>query len=330
VSVEIERIFYEPPARPTAIPVAPPVVAPTGVEVTLDGRTVTVPAGSTILDACRAEGIDLPTLCFLESLTPVNVCRLCVVEVTGSRVLVPACSRRVEPGMEVQTGSERVRHSRKLVLELLGSSVDLSLAPGVAGLMDEYGADPTRFGSPAPPSEAGAREARQPGRHHPPTGAFAETVAQPVKTDNDLYVRDYTRCILCYACVEACGTDAQNTFAIAVAGRGFDARISTEYDAPLTSSACVYCGNCIGVCPTGALMFRSEHEMRAAGTWDEAAQVATDTICPYCGVGCTLTLHVQDNSVVKVTSPMDSSVAEGHLCIKGRFGFQFVQERPGP
>jgi predicted molibdopterin-dependent oxidoreductase YjgC len=330
VSAESERIFYEPPARPTAIPVAPVAVAPPAVEITLDGHPVAVPAGSTILDACRAAGIDIPTLCFLESLTPVNVCRVCVVEVTGSRVLVPACSRRVEAGMEVETSSERVRHSRKLVLELLGSSIDLSLAPGVAEIAAAYGANPARFGPPAAPVPAGEREARQPGRHHSPAGAFAETVAQPMKVDNDLYVRDYSRCILCYKCVEACGTDAQNTFAIAVAGRGFDARISTEYDTPLTSSACVYCGNCIGVCPTGALMFRSEHEMRVAGTWDEAAQVATDTICAYCGVGCTLTLHVQDNSVVKVTSPMDSPVTEGHLCIKGRFGFQFVQERPCP
>jgi len=322
------RIFYEPPARPTRVPEPPPTEPPLAVDVTLDGRTVSVPAGSTILDACRAEGIDIPTLCFLESLTPVNVCRVCVVEVAGSRVLVPACSRRVEPGMEVQTGSERVRHSRRMVLELLGSAVDLSLAPGVAEMMAEYGADPARFGPPAPPAEVGAIEARHPGHHEPPAGERAETAARPVKVDNDLYVRDYSRCILCYKCVEACGTDAQNTFAIAVAGRGFDARISTEYDQPLPSSACVYCGNCIGVCPTGALMFRSEFEMRAAGTWDEAAQARTDTICPYCGVGCTLTLHVQDNAIVKVTSPMDSSVTEGHLCIKGRFGFAHVQERP--
>ena len=328
MSAEVERIFYEPPARPSRIPEPPAAAAPPTVEISLDGRNVTVPEGSTILDACRVEGIDIPTLCYLESLTPVNVCRVCVVEVAGSRVLVPACSRRVEAGMEVQTGSERVRHSRKMVLELLGSAVDLSLAPDVAEMMAEYDADPARFGPPAPAAEAGIREARQPGHHHPPTGDSSETVALPVKVDNDLYVRDYSRCILCYKCVEACGTDAQNTFAIAVAGRGFDARISTEYDAPLTSSACVYCGNCIGVCPTGALMFRSEHEMRAAGRWDETAQARTDTICPYCGVGCTLTLHVQDNDVVKVTSPMDSSVTEGHLCIKGRFGFQFVQERP--
>jgi predicted molibdopterin-dependent oxidoreductase YjgC len=328
VSTEIERIFYEPPARPSCIPVAPQVPAPPAVEITIDGRLVAVPSSATILDACRAEGIDIPTLCFLESLTPVNVCRVCVVEVVGSRVLVPACSRRVEPGMEIRTGSERVRHSRRVVLELLGSAVDLAITPGVAEMMVEYGADPARFGPPAPPATTGEREAREPGHHHPPAGAAAETVAQPVKVDNDLYVRDYSRCILCYRCVEACGADAQNTFAIAVAGRGFDARISTEYDTPLTSSACVYCGNCIGVCPTGALMFRSEHEMRAAGTWDGAAQTLTDTICPYCGVGCTLTLHVQANEIVKVTSPMDSSVAEGHLCIKGRFGFAHVQERP--
>ncbi len=328
MSAEVERIFYEMPARASRTPMPPEVPAVPLVDLSLDGQAVAVPTGSTILEACRAAQITIPTLCYLESLTPVNVCRICVVEVSGSRVLVPACSRRVEAGMEVQTGSERVRHSRRLVLELLGSSVDLSLAPGVAAMMAEYGADPSRFGPFAPPAGAGVRDAREPGRHDATSGAAAETVAQPVKLDNDLYVRDYSRCILCYKCVEACGVDAQNTFAIAVAGRGFDARISTEYDAPLPSSACVYCGNCIGVCPTGALMFRSEHEMRAAGTWDEAAQETTETICPYCGVGCTLTLHVQDNSVVKVTSPMDSSVTEGHLCIKGRFGFQFVQERP--
>ena len=299
----LDPIFTTPPARPSRVPTAPPRPEPAPVEITIDGRPVTVPEGSTILEACRAQGIDTPTLCFLENLTPVNVCRICVVEVTGSRVLVPACSRRVEPGMEIQTDSERVRHSRKMVLEFLGSSVDLSLAPQVASYVERYGADPARYG-PAP-----------------------ETVAQPVKIDNPLYVRDYSRCILCYKCVEACGLDAQNTFAIAVAGRGFEARISTEADVPLPASACVYCGNCIGVCPTGALMFRSEHEMRQAGTWDEAAQTRTDTICPYCGVGCTLTLHVQDNEIVKVTSPLDQEITDGHLCIKGRFGFQFVQNR---
>jgi predicted molibdopterin-dependent oxidoreductase YjgC len=320
-------ILTTPPARPSRPPAAPSAPSAAPVEVSIDGAVVAVPAGSTILEACRAQGIDTPTLCYLENLTPVNVCRVCVVEVTGSRVLVPACSRKVEAGMEIQTDSERVRHSRRMVLEFLASSVDLSTAPAAAGYVARYDADPARYGPPAPPARAGERDAREPGHHHEPGGDMAATVAQPVKVDNDLYVRDYSKCILCYKCVEACGEDAQNTFAIAVAGRGFDARISTEQDVPLPESACVYCGNCIGVCPTGALMFRSEHEMRQAGTWDETRQSVTDTICPYCGVGCTLTLHVQDNEIVKVGSPMDSSVTDGHLCIKGRFGFQFVQNR---
>ena len=276
------------------------------VTVNIDGEDVQVTEGTTILEACRGLSIDTPTLCQLENLTPVNVCRVCVVEVEGSRVLVPACSRKVEADMKVHTDSERVRHSRRMVLEMLASSVDMSLCgPEVIGWMTHYGAEPQRFG----PSAA--------------------TVAQPVKIDNDLYVRDYSRCILCYKCVEACGVDAQNTFAIGVAGRGFDAHISTEFTVELPESACVYCGNCIDVCPTGALMFKSEYDMRQAGTWDESQQKVTETVCPYCGVGCMLELHVQDNSIVKVTSPLDHSVTAGHLCVKGRFGFQFVQRR-GP
>jgi NADP-reducing hydrogenase subunit HndD len=277
------------------------------VRITIDGSDVDVADGATILEACRGARVDTPTLCYLETLTPVNACRVCVVEVEGFRTLVPACSRRVEPGMAIRTDTERVRRSRRVVLELLGSSVDLSLTgPEVRGWMDRYGCDPGRFG-PA-----------------------AATVAQPVKVDNDLYVRDYSRCILCYKCVEACGVDAQNTFAIAVAGRGFEAGIATEFEVGLPDSACVYCGNCIGVCPTGALMFKSEHDMRGSGRWDESRQQVTETICPYCGVGCALELHVQDNRIVKVTSPLDSSVTHGHLCIKGRFGFDFVQSRQGP
>jgi NADP-reducing hydrogenase subunit HndD len=274
------------------------------VRLSVDGADLQVPEGTTILEACRQLHIDTPTLCQLETLTPVNVCRVCVVELEGSRVLVPACSRKVEPDMKVRTDSERVRHSRRLVLELLASSVDMSLCvTEVHGWMTRYGATPQRFGS------------------------AAATVAQPIKIDNELYVRDYSRCILCYKCVEACGVEAQNTFAIGVAGRGFDAHISTEFTVGLPDSACVYCGNCIGVCPTGALMFKSEHDMRAAGTWDESRQKVTETVCPYCGVGCMLELHVQDNSIVKVTSPLDHSVTAGHLCVKGRFGFEFVQKR---
>lgn len=269
--------------------------------VYIDGKAVEVHAGATLLDACRAAGIDTPTLCYLENLTPANVCRVCVVELDGARTLVPACSRKAEDGMRVRTDSDRVRTSRRLVLEFLASSVDVSLAHELQRQMRRYGARPDRFGD-------GSR-----------------TIAQPAIRDNELYIRDYSKCVLCYKCVEACGVDAQNTFAIAVAGRGFDARISTEFATPLPDSACVYCGNCIGVCPTGALMFASEHQMREAGTWDETRQTKTDTVCGYCGVGCTLTVHAQDGRIVKATSPLENEVTHGHLCIKGRFGWRFVE-----
>jgi predicted molibdopterin-dependent oxidoreductase YjgC len=295
------------------------------VELEIDGKAVRVFEGSTILDACAALGIDTPTLCYGETLRPANVCRVCVVELEGARVLAPACSRKVEPGMVVKTDSERVRLSRKLVLELLASSVDLSITPKAPGYLARYDARPERYGPPAPPDPD--RDRKRTGHHVEPDGLAAATVHAPAKVDNELYVRDYSKCILCYKCVDACGEQYQNTFAIAVAGRGFDARISTEYVAELPESACVYCGNCIAVCPTGALIFKSEHDMRSEGTWDEAAQTQTDTICPYCGVGCNVTLHTQDNRIVKVTSPDDHDITRGNLCIKGRFGFQHVQAR---
>jgi predicted molibdopterin-dependent oxidoreductase YjgC len=273
------------------------------IELSVDDEPVRVFEGSTILDACRQLGVETPTLCYGDTLTPVNVCRVCVVELEGARTLVPSCSRKAEAGMVVHTNSERVRTSRRLVLELLGSSVDLSTAPEALGYIEAYDAKPERFGTDA------------------------ATVAQDVKIDNELYVRDYSKCILCYKCFSACGTDHQNTFAIAVAGRGFDAHISTELDVALPESACVYCGNCIAVCPTGALMSKAEYDRRRAGTWDEAGEEVVTTVCPYCGVGCNLELHVQEGDIVNITSPHDHDVTSGNLCVKGRFGFQFVQNR---
>jgi predicted molibdopterin-dependent oxidoreductase YjgC len=279
---------------------------PSTVAITVDGNPIEVPAGSSLLDACRAAGTDVPTLCYLETLTPANTCRLCVVEVEGARVLAPACSRSAEGGMTVATDTERVRTSRKMVLEFLASSVDLSTAPEIRELAEEYGADPGRYG----------RE--------------AAAVDRPAVVDNDLYVQDLDKCVLCYRCVEACGDDAQHTYAISIAGWGFDAHVSTEFATALPDSACVFCGNCVAVCPTGALMVRTEFDMRAAGTWDEDAQTVTRTVCAYCGVGCNLDLHVQENRIVKVTSPFDHEVTAGNLCIKGRFGFDHVQTLPDP
>jgi predicted molibdopterin-dependent oxidoreductase YjgC len=320
--------WFQPPPRPSKIPLPPeePHIPP--IEISIDGSKVVVPAGATILDACKKVGLDTPTICYHDTLTPVNVCRVCVVELDGSRTLVPSCSRKAETGMVIKTDSERVRHSRKMVLEFLQSSVDLSTAPQIVKQAERYGANSARYGESATPAAANERDHRHAGHHELPPGDRAQTVAQPPKIDNDLYVRDYAKCLLCYKCVEACGTDAQNTFAIAVAGRGFDGRISTEFNNPLPDSACVYCGNCIGVCPTGALSFKSEFDMRKEGTWDESKQTKTDTICSFCGVGCTLSLHVQDNRIVKVMSPGEQEITRGNLCIKGRFGYSHVQNEP--
>src|SRR5579863_482320 len=154
------------------------------VDVEIDGRQVRVPEGATLLEACRGQGIDTPTLCYLENLTPVNVCRVCVVEVEGSRTLVPACSRRAEPGMKVHTDTERVQTSRKMVLEFLASSADVSLASADVGRwISEYGVDTSRYGPSAPPHAAGERDAARAGEHHASGGDLAATVDQPVKYD---------------------------------------------------------------------------------------------------------------------------------------------------
>ena len=314
--------------NPIQLPMAPPQPTARHITLTIDDQPVEVPEGSTILDACRKIGIDTPTLCYGETLMPANACRICVVELEGARTLVPACSRKVEPDMVVRTNSDRVRHSRKMVIEFLASSVDLSITPTAQDYLERYHAQPERYGPPATPDPE--RDHRHAGHHERPDGQTAATVHGPTKVDNDLYVRDYSKCILCYKCVDACGEQYQNTFAITVAGRGFDARISTEYANPLPQSACVYCGNCIAVCPTGALMSKREYDLRQSGEWDEAAQDVVTTICPYCGVGCNLILHVQDNQIVKVTSPNDHDITRGNLCIKGRFGFQHVNPKPDP
>jgi len=271
------------------------------LQIEIDGRPVDADPGMTILDMLRREGLSTPTLCYHSTLTPVNVCRVCVVELEGSRALVPSCSRRIEGGMKIRTNTERVRRARRVVLELLASSVDTSTAPDLRRYLTEYQGDPARFGTDV------------------------RVVDEPLRDDNELYVRAYDKCILCYKCVQACGEGAQFTFALSVAGRGFSARIETGADTPLLDSRCVFCGNCVAVCPTGALMPSIEHRMRRTGDWDESRQHVAETVCPYCGVGCAVELHVQDNRIVKVTSPSDHEVTHGNLCVKGRFGFTYVR-----
>ena len=217
--------------------------------------------------------------------------------------------------MKVQTDSDRVRHSRKLVLELLASSVDLTTTPVAPGYLERYGAVPERYGPPAPPSE---RDSARAGHHDEPDGQTAATVHAPVKVDNELYVRDYSKCILCYKCVDACGAQYQNTFAIAVAGRGFDARISTEYVVELPESACVYCGNCIAVCPTGALdvqerarAARRRDVGRVPPDRDATRSARTAASAATSRSTCRTTAIVQVTCPTTTTSPAATSASRG-------------------
>lgn len=270
------------------------------VSLVVDSRAVSVPRGATILEAAGELGIEIPTLCFHRHERPLGVCRLCVVEVKGARTLVPACARQVEEGMDVATRSERVSLSRRTTLELLLSAMDLSRAPELLRYAKEYGADAERFG---------ARERK----------------TEELEDDNSCYLRDYSRCVLCRRCTQTCGPGVQHDYAILIAGRGFNTRVSTFGERPMPETTCVFCGNCVAVCPTGAILdkrpFLLEH--RLGEKVQEHLEVVSTT-CPYCGVGCRIELHVHRGRLVKVTSPPESKVNRGFLCAKGRFGCDYV------
>lgn len=204
------------------------------VELTLDGQRVRVQHGVTLLEAARQAGVEIPVLCYFAHTTSNGLCRMCVVEVEGVRSLVAACVTPVRPGAVVRTDSQAVLRARRTLLEMLASSVDLSEAPDLQRLMAEYGARPERF-------KGGER--RQP----------------ELIDDNPIYIRDYAKCVLCWRCVQVCAEDAQYTFALDFAGRGFHTRIATFFDQPMPSTTCVFCGQCIGVCPTGALKGKREY-----------------------------------------------------------------------
>lgn len=221
------------------------------ITLTIDGRTVQVPAGTTILEASRELDREIPTICYHDHTTANGLCRTCVVEVEGSRVLAPACVAQVSEGMQVHTRSERVETSRRTILEMLSSAVDLTEAPEIQEMMSEYSADEGRF----PESEA--REL-------------------PVLDDNPMFIRDYAKCVLCWRCVQVCAEDAQYTFAINFSGRGFDTMIGTFFDKPLMETTCVFCGQCVGVCPSGALKSKRQYLLEQDFSIEEVMQ-ATQT-----------------------------------------------------
>ncbi len=198
------------------------------INLTLDGAEISVERGATLLEAARAVGSEIPLICYHEATAPNGLCRICVVDVNGGRVLQPACVAECQADTQVETRNERVERSRRTILEMLNASVNLEQAPEIQQMMTEYQAQQDRF----------------------PAAQRRET---EVIDDNPFYVRDYGQCVLCWRCVQVCAEDAQFTFALTLKNRGHETSVATAFDITLTESPCVFCGQCVGVCPTGAL-----------------------------------------------------------------------------
>lgn len=203
------------------------------ISLTINGKEVEVPSGATIMEAINQTGKETPVICYHEATTPNGLCRLCVVEVEGWRTLAPACVTQAADGMAVKTDCERVTRARRTILEMLNASIDLSEAPEIQEQMHTYAVDRERF------PKAHRRE-------------------MPLLDDNPFYVRDYEKCLLCWRCVQACADDLQFTYALSVGGRGYESKISTFFESPMPETTCVFCGNCVAVCPTNALKGKTE------------------------------------------------------------------------
>ena len=214
------------------------------IMITIDGLEAEVPQGITLLEALEMHGKRAPVICFHEATTPQGICRQCVVEVQGWRVLAPACVTRVSDGMVILSESERVHRARRTILEMLAASVDLSETPELLEQMKSYDADADRF-------------------------PLAEKRLHEVLDDNPFYVRDYAKCIMCWRCVQACGDDLQFTYALSLGGRGYQSTIATFYDAPMPETTCVFCGNCVAVCPSNALKGKTEFFLEQGLDYDQ-------------------------------------------------------------
>ncbi|MBM3824691.1 MAG: 4Fe-4S dicluster domain-containing protein [Verrucomicrobia bacterium] len=279
--------------------------APSSVRsiLSLDGQEIQFHDGETIYQVARRARREVPTLCYDERLEAFGACRLCVVEVEGMRTPVASCTTKAAPGMKVRTTSPSIEKHRRTLLELVVSEnrqVEVNPLRGYASqelttLADRYRARNGRF------------QGKQSGRSHR-------------QDDNPFILRDYDLCISCYRCVRVCA-EQEGDYAISVRNRGFATQITTEFDHKLKDSACTFCGQCVQTCPTGALA--DKKAMRAADAPGEIRK--TRTICPYCGVGCSVDLMTKGDRLVGVQPAMDGPANQGALCIKGQFAFDFVQ-----
>jgi formate dehydrogenase major subunit len=271
-----------------------PFRKPEPFEFTLDGRTVSGQADEPIIEAARRAGIEIPSLCYKPGYRPDGNCRACVVEIKGERVLAPSCCRLPKAGMEVEAASDRARAAQKMVLELLLSDMpEQSYRPDSE--LDAW-ARKLALGRP-----------RFAGREQP-----AADLSHPAMAVN------LDACIQCTRCVRAC-REVQVNDVIGYAQRGHRSQIVFDFDDPMGESSCVACGECVQACPTGALMPASNVGM-------EKIDRTVDSVCPYCGVGCQLRYHVKGNRILYVTG-RDGPANRGRLCVKGRYGFDYVNHR---
>jgi predicted molibdopterin-dependent oxidoreductase YjgC len=269
------------------------------VLLTIDGREVTAEEGMTVFEAAKKAGILIPHLCYRSDLPATAACRMCVVEVEGTRTLVASCAYPVANKMVVHTDSPRVLEARKLVIEFLLSDHPYDcMTCEKSGFckLEKYA------------YEFGVRTSRFEGEKH----------TYPVRSANPFYERDYNKCILCGRCVSVCH-EVQYCEAVDQIHRGFRTKVAAPFDRSMQETPCVFCGNCVSVCPVGAL---SEKAGRFQGREWELKKVPT--ICSYCGVGCTLILNVKEDRVLKVTSDKDLGINKGWTCVKGRFGSDYI------
>ena len=271
----------------------------------IDGVEVAFSKGETILDVAQRHQKEIPTLCYDPRLDPFGGCRLCIVELKGARNPVASCTTKATPGMVVRTATDTIEAYRKTLLEMVigeNREVDVSPLRGYASgeltdLRDRYGIN----GNPRI------------------TGATSGTS----KTDeNPFILRDYELCISCYRCVRVCA-EQEGDHAINVMNRGFHTQITTEFDGLLKDSACTFCGQCVQTCPTGAL--GDKKALRATDAVADASLEKTRTICPYCGVGCSVDMLTNNEKIVGIHPAMDGPANQGALCVKGQFAYDFVQ-----